>query len=145
MPASVVQVERMPDASPLDPPARVLLAEDDPDLRATLRAVLEEHGYEVLAAGNGSETLAILSGVARHALPRPHVIVSDVRMPGLDGLDLLRAVRLAEWTTPVVLMTAFPDLRIRERASWLGAFALLEKPLGIARLLDVVAAALLRD
>ncbi len=132
----------MPEPSPLDPPARVLLAEDDPDLSATLRAVLEEQGYEVLAATNGSETLAILSGVAKHALPRPHVIVSDIRMPGLSGLELLRAVRLAEWPTPVVLMTAFPDGRVRDRASWLGAFALLEKPLGIARLLDVVAAAL---
>lgn len=128
----------------IDAKVRVLLAEDDADLRATLRAVLEQRSYEVLSTGSGSETLAMLSGVARSAFPRPDVILSDINMPGLTGLDLLRAVRMAEWPTPVVLMTAFPDARVYERAAWLGAFALLEKPLGVGRLLDVLSEAVTR-
>jgi CheY-like chemotaxis protein len=120
----------------------VLIAEDDADLRATLGELLEQRGYEVLSAASGSETLAMLSGAARDAVPRPDLLLADVHMPGLSGLDLLRAVKLAHWPTPVVLMTAFPDARVRERAEWLGAYTVLEKPLGVARLLDVVAEAL---
>lgn len=127
--------------TPLDPPLRVLLAEDDLDLRATLRSVLEQHGYEVLSTSSGSETIAVLSGVSRGAFPRPDVILSDVNMPGLTGLEILRAVRFAEWPTPIVLMTAFPDARTYSGAEMLGAFALLEKPLGVARMLDVLESA----
>lgn len=130
-------------STPIDPPVRVLVAEDDADLRATLRELLEQRGYEVMAATTGSETLALLSSAAREAVPRPDLLLADVNMPGLSGLDLLRAVKLAEWPTPVVLITAFPDERTLERAEWLGAYAVLAKPLGVARLLDVVGEALL--
>jgi CheY-like chemotaxis protein len=129
-------------SSLLDAPVRVLLAEDDLDLRAVLRELLTQQSYEVLSAGSGSEMLAMLSAAARGALPRPDVILSDVNMPGLSGLDLLRAVRLAGWTTPVVLMTAFPEERVYARAHQHGAFALLEKPLAAARLLTVLSQAL---
>lgn len=132
----------MPSSSPIDPKVRVLVAEDDADLRATLGELLVQRGYEVLSASSGSETLAMLSGAARDAVPRPDLLLADIHMPGLSGLDLLRAVKLAHWPTPVVLMTAFPDARVRERAEWLGAYTVLEKPLGVARLLDVVAEAL---
>ncbi len=120
--------------------ARVFLAEDDDDLRALFVAALRRHGYEVHAAGDGSEMLGLFSSVALRAVSPPDAIVMDVRMPGHDGTDLLLALRLAEWNVPIVLMTAFGDDRLRQRVSELGATVLLDKPLST----DVLVAAIER-
>lgn len=126
--------------SPTGP--RIFLAEDDADLRGLFAAALRRSGYEVLTAEDGAELLSFLSAVADKRLPRPDAIVSDVRMPGHDGIELLLAMRLAEWDVPILLMTAFGDAFVRRRASAFGAAALLEKPLTSERLIDAVREAL---
>jgi CheY-like chemotaxis protein len=126
--------------SPTGP--RVFLAEDDADLRSLFVSALRRGGYEVLAAEDGAELLSFLSAVAEKRLPRPDAIVSDVRMPGHDGMEILLALRLAEWDVPILLMTAFGDAFVRRRASAFGAAALLEKPLTSERLVDAVRGAL---
>ena len=69
------------------------------------------------------------------------VIVSDVNMPGLSGLDVLAALRCADWTTPVILITAFGDQQIRAEAEALGAARRLDKPVDPGALRAAVARA----
>jgi len=64
----------------------------------------------------------------------PDVILMDVRMPHRSGLELLLALRLAEWETPVILMTGFGDANVHARAEEFGAQAMLDKPVSSARL-----------
>jgi DNA-binding response OmpR family regulator len=107
---------------------RVLVAEDDEEMRTLLSVQLERRGFEVRAARDGQETLAYLTASARADLPTPHVIVMDVRMPRCSGLDILTALRLAHWQTPVILMTGFGDATLHAQASALGAVRVLDKP-----------------
>lgn len=117
---------------------RVLLAEDDAELRGLFAAALRKAGYEVLSASDGGELLSFLSAVSGKDLPRPDAIVMDVNMPGHTGLELLIALRLAEWDVPILLMTAFGDAYLRRRADELGAAVLLDKPLSADALLEAL-------
>ena len=108
-------------------PARVLVAEDDPELRRLVSAVLEYDGYEVIEAVDGTAMFEQLSR-RREKGSMPDVIVSDVFMPGLSGLDVLGKMRELGMRAPVVLMTAFSDSCSEERARELGAVTLVEKP-----------------
>jgi FixJ family two-component response regulator len=74
----------------------------------------------------------------------PDVIISDVRMPGLTGMQLLEKVRERGWSTPVVLISAFGDDISRSRADTLGAAAFLDKPIDVGRLQQVIDEALER-
>ena len=93
----------MNDLNPTTPlPRRVLIADDDPDIRVVLAMNLEDIGYDVIEATDGESALRL----ARQAIP--DVIVLDVMMPGLDGLDVLASLQANERTAdiPVVLLTA---------------------------------------
>jgi len=122
---------------------RVLLAEDDDDLRFLLAGALRKDGYEVLEARDGAELLAQLRGVlpsntswtASTPPPAPpDVVVSDVMMPGATGLEVLTAVHRAQIGTPVVLITAFGAPETHAEARRLGAVAVLDKPFELADL-----------
>lgn len=113
--------------SPTGP--RIFLAEDDTDLRNLFLQALRRNGFEVLPAGDGGQLLAFLSAVAAKTLPAPDAIIMDVRMPCHSGMDLLVALRLAEWDVPILLMTAFADDHLRARALALGAERVMDKPL----------------
>ncbi|CAN5753794.1 hypothetical protein BH09MYX1_BH09MYX1_20460 [soil metagenome] len=117
---------------------RIFLAEDDADLRGLFASALRKQGYEVIDAADGAELLEYLSAVASLRMPRPDAIVMDVRMPYHSGIDLLLALRLAEWDVPILLMTAFGDAHLRRRASDLGAATLLDKPLSSSALVRAV-------
>lgn len=116
----------------------LFLAEDDTELRGLFASSLRKHGYDVLDAADGVELLAYLSAVAAKAIPRPDAIVMDVRMPGHSGLDLLLALRLAEWDVPILLMTAFGEASLRRKAAELGAVTVLDKPLSATELVAAV-------
>ncbi len=111
------------------PPARVLLAEDDPAMRDLVAAALEGDGYRVLEATDGLDFATRLSQLIFAEWPEGpiDVIVSDLRMPTFNGLDVVGALREAGVQTPVVLMTAFPSAETRARARQLGA-VLFDKP-----------------
>ena len=111
-------------------PARVLLAEDDDEMRQMLEAELRADGYEVFAVNDGTEMLEALSEVSRLPFAAPDVIVMDVRMPGYSGLHILAALRAADWTTPVILITAFGDVRLHREAAKLGA-VVFDKPFDV--------------
>lgn len=112
-------------------PTSILLAEDDGEMRHFLSSELRADGYDVFCTCDGSETLEVLSDVheLRHA--SPDVIITDVRMPGYSGLHILTTLRAAHCSIPVIVITAFGDLRLHEEAARLGAAVVFDKPFDI--------------
>jgi CheY-like chemotaxis protein len=118
----------------------VIVAEDETDVRQLVAVALRGIGYEIFEARTGAELLDELGdGLLLGDLgARPDIIISDVRMPGLTGMEILAGLRQAEWCTPIVLMTAYADAETRELARRLGADAFFEKPFDIDDLVTVV-------
>jgi|HubBroStandDraft_5_1064220.scaffolds.fasta_scaffold501804_1 DNA-binding response OmpR family regulator len=118
---------------------RVLVAEDDDTLRHMIATVLARAGYQVIEAANGADALDIL-GDALLAPSRqaPQIVITDVRMPYVTGLQLLTSLRTL--AIPTIIVTAFPDDHTRELARKLGAFAVLAKPFELDALLRAVTA-----
>jgi two-component system, response regulator, stage 0 sporulation protein F len=115
---------------------RVLLAEDDEEIRGTLAKALRRDGMEVVEARNGRELKDFVdSGWLREGRREmPDLIVSDLYMPEMSGLEVLAAVRQASVATPVILITAFGDEATRAEARRLGATAFFDKPFELADL-----------
>jgi CheY-like chemotaxis protein len=113
----------------------VLLAEDDDEMRDLLATALRKDGHQVTEVADGGRLLAYLQAAAVKGdlWPMPDILVSDVRMPGFSGLDVLDALRTAEVHIPVVLISAFGDRETHDRAFNLGA-AMLDKPFDIEQL-----------
>jgi EAL domain-containing protein (putative c-di-GMP-specific phosphodiesterase class I) len=111
---------------------RILLVDDDDAVRNALRRVLEHRGYRVVPCRSGSEALERLAGGGYDAM------LSDVRMPGMSGLCLLRAVREYDLDLPVILVTGNPDLASASEAVEHGAFQYLIKPIESDRLGQVI-------
>jgi DNA-binding NtrC family response regulator len=115
---------------------RVLVVDDDPTVLRSVAEALGDLGVEVSAAASGEEALNRLSDL------KPDVILSDIRMPGLDGIELLKLVRDRIADVDVVLMTAYDDMPTVVRAMREGAFDFLVKPVKLAELEDVLERAL---
>ncbi|HYQ44822.1 MAG TPA: EAL domain-containing response regulator [Polyangiaceae bacterium] len=120
------------DVLSLHADTKVLLVDDDAAVRNALRRVLERRGYQVFACSSGSEALEHLAVGGYDAM------VSDVRMPGMSGLKLLRAVREHDLDLPVILVTGNPDLASATEAVEYGAFQYLIKPVESDRLDEAV-------
>src|SRR5579872_2918142 len=115
---------------------KILVVDDEEDIRSLLQEILSDEGYEVEAAADANE--------ARSARTRqqPDLILLDIWMPDVDGITLLR-----EWTDnapscPVVMMSGHGTIETAVEATRLGAFDFVEKPLSIAKLLRTVERAL---
>ena len=115
----------------------VLVAEDDADMRALVADCLRKDGCQVKELPSAAELLIWIAMTARRdgAVRFPDLIVSDIRMPSMSGLQMLKVIREANWPTPVILMTAFGDSATRQAAEAQGA-VLLDKPLQLATLRD---------
>jgi len=118
-------------------PARVLLAEDDRELRELLAFVLREDGHDVVEAENGVDLLAILNQ-PQSSTPAFDVVISDVRMPGLTAFEVLSRVQRALTDTAVILITAFGDAATHLKALTLGANRVFDKPFDFDELRDAV-------
>jgi DNA-binding response OmpR family regulator len=116
----------------------LLLAEDDDGLRPLLAERFRAEGFEVVEAEDGAAVVEYLaeSIVQNSRHPGFDLIVSDIRLPGLNALDVLRGARGALEATPVILITAFGDQRTHDRALLLGASAVFDKPLDVDDLID---------
>jgi two-component system, LuxR family, response regulator FixJ len=112
------------------------VVEDDEDMRASLLELLEEGGYAVRGYTRAEELLARSNAI------EPGCIVSDVRMPGMDGLTLLRRLRADGSTIPLMLITAHGDVSMAVAAMKAGAIDFLEKPFDADVLLAALEAAL---
>lgn len=121
-------------------PPRVIVAEDEPDVRRLVAVALRGLGYEIIEARTGAELLDHIADGLLSGDPggRPDVIISDIRMPGLTGLEILAGLRQAQWQTAIVLMTAYADRATQEEARRLGADAFFQKPFEIDDLMTVV-------
>jgi len=118
-------------------PQRLLIADDSAAMRTLVREAIGHRFSEILEAADGRDLLWTLmrSEVASHEYP---LVVSDLCMPGYDGLDVLEAWRDLYPTHPTVLITAFPSQAIRERAAQLD-IVLLAKPFSTSALRRVIA------
>jgi DNA-binding response OmpR family regulator len=119
-------------------PARILLAEDDDEMRAMIEAQLLEDGHEVIGVENGIALIRVAQ--AAEAARRPvDLVITDVRMPGWSGLEALDFLRRNRAATPVIVMTAFGDARVQTVAADLGAAVVLDKPFELEDLRVLVA------
>lgn len=115
------------------PPAsspRVLLAEDDDEMRRLLVRALSRDGYEVIAAANGVSMLAMVDD-ERHDAPSYDLVITDLRMPGIGGMEVLDAIRRRGWTVPMIIVTGFASDDTHERAAHLGATIVFQKPFDV--------------
>jgi CheY-like chemotaxis protein len=110
----------------------IALAEDNPDLRALFASALERSGYRVIQAATGVALVAAVAALTQSGAA-PQLIITDVRMPALGGVEAARALREAGSRTPLIFMTAYGDAWSRSEAAALGA-QLLDKPLSITEL-----------
>ncbi|HVT21922.1 MAG TPA: response regulator [Mycobacteriales bacterium] len=113
-------------------PRRVLIAEDEALIRLDLKEMLEEEGYVVVGeAGDGQQAVDLASQV------EPDVVILDVKMPVLDGISAAERI-VADQIAPVVMLTAFSQRELVERAAEAGAMAYVVKPFGKADLLPAI-------
>jgi response regulator NasT len=119
-----------PDAAPLN--HRVLIAEDEALIRLDLAEMLREEGYQVIAeAGDGASAIELARDL------RPNLVIMDIKMPKVDGISAA-AVIVEERIAPVVMLTAFSQRDLVERARDAGAMAYLVKPFQKRDLLPAV-------
>lgn len=116
--------------------SEILLVDDDPDLLKLISLRLTSAGYRVRTADSGETALAAL------AVSRPAAMVTDLRMPGIDGMQLFEAIHRQHPTLPVIILTAHGTIPDAVTATQRGVFAFLTKPFDSQQLLQKVAAAL---
>ena len=111
---------------------RILIVDDDPGQRSLLNSFLKSQHFETVTADSGEHALELLRG------GKFDMMISDVRMPGLSGLETLRLARKEHATLPVLLVTAFTDVRDAVAAMRDGAVNYLAKPIDLDELLASV-------
>lgn len=116
----------------LNPPTRILIVDDDPGQRSLLDSFLRSQGFETIVADSGERALEVLRD------GNIKMMISDVRMPGLSGLETLRQARKEHATLPVLLVTAYADIREAVGAMRDGAVNYLAKPIDLDELLATV-------
>jgi type IV pilus assembly protein PilB len=121
-------------------PSRVLVVDDDPAMTGVLRDILVEEQYQVTVASNGEEALSLDFN------ERPDLILTDLQMPGMDGLELLRKIRrdLSTCQIPVVFLTVVDALDAEAQALDLGADDYITKPVQRSRLIGRIRRSLFR-
>lgn len=110
----------------------ILIIEDDFRMRLLVKELLEKEGYAVTAAGDGQEAVSILSKYSFD------ILLTDLKMPGLDGMDILTASKEANPDTPVIVMTAYATIDSAVKAMKNGAYDYIQKPFDPDELLLMV-------
>src|SRR5258706_3003074 len=101
-------------------PAKILVADDEQNLRRVLVALLRRDGHEVVQAASGEEAIEQLADV--------DVVITDLRMPGADGMEVLRTASKNHPHVPVIMITAYGSVGQAVEAIKAGAFDYIEKP-----------------
>jgi DNA-binding NtrC family response regulator len=117
---------------------KILVVDDESSLLLTLVANLELEGFDVVEADSGEKALALMEG------QKFDLVLSDIRMPGMNGVELFRRVRQKDPEMPVLLMTAFAFEGLVEEALTEGAFGVINKPFGIDHLVQALTIAAAR-
>jgi two-component system nitrogen regulation response regulator GlnG len=103
-------------------PAQILIVDDDREVRWALRSLVEQEGMEALEAGDGEDALKIVR------LQSPDVVLLDIRMPGIDGIEVLGRLRKMDGDLPVIMITAFGSIKDAVRTVKSGGHDYLTKP-----------------
>jgi two-component system, NtrC family, nitrogen regulation response regulator NtrX len=111
---------------------RILVIDDESAIRDSLKMILEYEGYDVLLAATGEE------GIAQAEREAPDLVFLDVKMPGMDGLEVLQRLRHIVEVTPIVVISGHGTVSTAVEATKLGAFDFIEKPLERERVLVTV-------
>lgn len=126
------RLSTIPETLLVDVRPRVLVAEDDREMRKLILRTLRKDGFSAEGVGSGSELLhRIGTSLLSSTGAPPDLIISDIRMPGFSGLEVLSGLREADWSMPVILITAFGDEETHAEARRLGAAAVFDKPFDI--------------
>ena len=112
--------------------ARILIVDDEPDMRLAVRNVLKLRGYEISEAGDGPSALAM----AREN--RPDLVLLDISLPGMDGIEVLDGLKKIDETVPVVMITGYGHIQSAVDVMKLGASEYLQKPFENAQLVETV-------
>ncbi len=120
-------------------PRPILVVDDDESLRRITQLQLEEAGYRVLTASNGTEALQVIEEET------PALVITDLKMPGLSGLDLLKKIRQSYPQTTVLMITAFGTVQTAVEAMKAGAYDYITKPIDYEELVLVVSRAMERQ
>jgi two-component system nitrogen regulation response regulator NtrX len=118
------------------PGERILIVDDEPAIQSSLRGVLEDEGYRVTAVGSGAEAIGVVADEA------PDVVFLDIWMPGLDGLATLAQLKRVRPETAVVMISGHATIETAIKATRLGAYDFIEKPLSLDKTLVTVTRAL---
>ena len=113
-------------------PGRILIVDDERNMRITLADILEDEGYEVDVAASGEEA------VEKCLRQRYSIILLDVRMPGIDGVETFRQIRQHQKKVRIVLMSAYSVDDLKDAALKEGAIALLAKPLDVEQVVKLI-------
>jgi two-component system OmpR family response regulator len=112
---------------------RILVVDDDPVSRDGVAEVLVDEGYEVAVAADGQEAIALLLSF------RPDLVLTDLRMPNLDGIGVLTHVKRVDPSLPVMVFTAHTTIDAERTAKQLGAQDYLNKPFNFDDMLTRIA------
>ncbi len=116
--------------------SRILVVDDEAEIRRSVRMILEYEGFEVLEASSGPD------GVAIAERESPDLVFLDIKMPGMDGLDALQRIRASNEALPVVIISGHGTVSTAVEATKAGAFDFIEKPLTTERVLVTIRNAL---
>jgi CheY-like chemotaxis protein len=108
----------------------VLIVDDDADLSETLARLLGRFGHKCLVAASGAEAITLIDAAS------PDLVVTDLHMPGMDGVAVVRRAREKSPPIPVVLMTAYPTPETQREIQAVGGTIYLAKPIANADMLD---------
>ncbi|MBW2489746.1 MAG: sigma-54-dependent Fis family transcriptional regulator [Deltaproteobacteria bacterium] len=117
--------------------SKILVVDDDPFSLDLLRQELEHLGHDINTCTNGKKAIEkIISETSKHGFPG--IIVTDIRMPGMDGIELMKRTIDFDPDLPVILITAYGDISMAVQAMRDGAYDFIEKPIDSEKLIDVV-------
>jgi DNA-binding response OmpR family regulator len=133
--AGVVEPRRSPGSQPR---GRILVVDDEPELVTILTKYFTDAGYTVDAASHGGDALIAISQY------QPDVVVLDVMMEGLDGLQVLQRIRSLDPAIRVIMITGSNDASLKPTTLSMGAFAYVSKPVSLPHLHEAVSAAFTR-
>jgi len=111
---------------------RILIVEDDEEMKSLLKDFFVEEGFETDSVSNGHDALGIL-------IKKPFdLVITDIRMPGLTGLDILPRIKKLQPGVSIIMITAFGSEEVRRRAYERGATLYLEKPIQFQKLRELI-------
>ena len=111
---------------------RVLVVDDELFVGELLKEYLSIIGYEVTAVSNGEDALSVIQQSP------PHIVILDIRMPGMGGMEVLKAIKEKNRTTGVIMLSAYGDPETVNKALGLGADHYLQKPMNLKHLVETL-------